>query len=104
MHDELARLDADLDDLIQQSPVWRAREERLQSVPGSGPVMSRPVWAERPEWGLLTRQQSAALVGVAPFNRERGRRRGHRTIGGVVARLFAECGTGPRWSPRGGIP
>ena len=82
MHDELARLDADLDDLIQQSPVWRAREERLQSVPGSGPVMSRPVWAERPEWGLLTRQQSAALVGVAPFHRERGRRRGHRTIGG----------------------
>jgi transposase len=62
---ELARRDADLDDLIPQSPVWRAREDRLQRVPGIGPVMSRTVLAELPEWGLLNRKQIAALVGVA---------------------------------------
>jgi transposase len=59
---ELARLDADLDEMIQQSPVWRAREDLWQSVPGIGPVMSRTVWAELPEWGLLNRKQIAALV------------------------------------------
>lgn len=82
LRDELARLDEDLDDLIQQSPVWRAREELLQSVPGIGPVMSRTVLAELPELGLLNRKQIAALVGVAPFNRDSGRLRGHRTIWG----------------------
>ena len=82
LHAELARLDADLDDLIQQSPVWRAREELLQSVPGIGPVMSRTVLAELPELGRLNRKQIAALVGVAPFNRDSGRLRGHRTIWG----------------------
>ena len=74
LHEELARLDADLDDLIQQSPVWRAREELLQRVPGIGPVMSRTGLAELPELGLLNRKQRAALGGVAPFNRESGRR------------------------------
>jgi transposase len=69
---ELARLDADLDEMIQQSPVWRAREELLQRVPGIGPVMSRTVLAELPELGLLNRKQIAALVGVAPFNRDSG--------------------------------
>ena len=82
LRDELARLDADLDDLIQQSPVWRTREELLQRVPGIGPVMSRTVLAERPELGLLNWKQIAALVGVAPFNRDSGQLRGHRTIWG----------------------
>ncbi len=79
---ELARRDEDLDEMIQQSPVWRERENLLQRVPGIGPVMSRTVWAEVPERGLLNRKPMAAWVGVAPFNRDRGRRRGHRTIGG----------------------
>jgi len=82
LRDELARLDEDLDDLIQQSPVWRAREKLLQRVPGIGPVMSRTGWAELPELGRLNRKQMAALVGVAPFNRDSGRLRGHRTLGG----------------------
>ena len=79
---ELARLDADLDDLIQQSPMWREREDLLQSVPGIGPVMSRTMLAELPELGRVNRKQIAALVGVAPFNRDSGRLRGHRTIWG----------------------
>ena len=103
LRDELARLDADLDDLIQQSPVWRAREELLQSVPGIGPVMSRTVLAELPELGLLNRKQIAALVGVAPFNRDSGRLRGHRTIWGGRASvrrvLYMAALVATRWNP-----
>jgi transposase len=100
---ELARLDADLDDLIQQSPVWREREDLLQSVPGIGPVMSRTVLAELPELGLLNRKQIAALVGVAPFNRDSGRLRGHRTIWGgrapVRTALYMATLVATRWNP-----
>ena len=103
LRDELARLDADLDDLIQQSPIWRAREELLQSVPGIGPVMSRTVLAELPELGLLNRKQIAALVGVAPFNRDSGRLRGHRTIWGGRASvrrvLYMAALVATRWNP-----
>ena len=103
LHEELARLNADLDDLIQQSPVWRAREELLQSVPGIGPVMSRTGLAELPELGLLNRKQLAALVGVAPFNRDSGRLRGHRTIWGGRASvrrvLYMAALVATRWNP-----
>jgi transposase len=103
LRDELARLDADLDDLIEESPVWRAREELLQSVPGIGPVMSRTVLAELPELGLLNRKQIAALVGVAPFNRDSGRLRGHRTIWGGRASvrrvLYMAALVATRWNP-----
>lgn len=103
LRDELARLDADLDDLIQQSPIWRAREELLQRVPGIGPVMSRTVLAELPELGLLNRKQIAALVGVAPFNRDSGRLRGHRTIWGGRASvrrvLYMAALVATRWNP-----
>jgi transposase len=100
---ELARLDADLDDMIAQSPVWREREDLLQSVPGIGPVMSRTVLAELPELGLLNRKQVAALVGVAPFNRDSGRLRGHRTIWGgrapVRTALYMATLVATRWNP-----
>lgn len=100
---ELARLDADLDEMIQQSPVWREREDLLQSVPGIGPVMSRTVLAELLELGLLNRTQIAALVGVAPFNRDSGRLRGHRAIGGgrapVRRALYMAALVATRWNP-----
>ena len=100
---ELARLDEDLDDMIAQSPVWREREDLLQSVPGIGPVMSRTVLAELPELGLLNRKQVAALVGVAPFNRDSGRLRGHRTIWGgrapVRTALYMATLVATRWNP-----
>ena len=103
LRDELARLDEDLDGLIQESPVWRAREELLQSVPGIGPVMSRTVLAELPELGLLNRKQIAALVGVAPFNRDSGRLRGHRAIWGgrapVRRTLYMAALVATRWNP-----
>ncbi|MBC7839204.1 MAG: IS110 family transposase [Nitrospiraceae bacterium] len=100
---ERVRLDEDLDDLIQQSPVWRAREGLLQSVPGVGPVMSRTVLAELPELGRLNREQIVALVGVAPFNRDSGRLRGHRTIWGgrapVRRALYMAALVATRWNP-----
>jgi transposase len=100
---DLARLDTDLDDLIHQSPVWREREDLLQSVPGIGPVMSRTVLAELPELGLLNRKQIAALVGVAPFNRDSGRLRGHRAIWGgrapVRTALYMAALVATRWNP-----
>jgi transposase len=103
LSDERARLDEELDDMIQRSPVWRAREELLQSVPGIGPVMSRTVLAELPELGLLNRKQMAALVGVATFNRDSGRLRGHRTIWGgrasVRTVLYMATLVATRWNP-----
>jgi transposase len=102
LSDERARLDEELDDMIQRSPVWRAREELLQRVPGIGPVMSRTVLAELPELGLLNRKQMAALVGVAPFNRDSGRLRRHRTIWGggpVRTVLYMATLVATRWNP-----
>ena len=103
LHAELARLDEDIDDRIQQSPVWRERENLLRSVPGIGPVMSRTVLAELPELGLLNRKQIAALVGVAPFNRDSGRLRGQRTIWGgrasVRRALYMAALVATRWNP-----
>jgi len=71
---ELADVDRDLGRLIEQSPVWRAKDDLLQSVPGVGPVVSRTLLGELPELGRLTPKQIAALVGVAPLARDRGTR------------------------------
>ena len=58
----------------------------MQSVPGIGPTTSATLLAELPELGGLSRQQIAALVGVAPLNRDSGTRRGPRvTWGGRAA-------------------
>lgn len=99
LNTERARLDEDLDDMIAQSPVWRDRDNLVQSVPGIGPVMSRTVLAELPELGLLNRKQVAALVGVAPLNRDRGRLRGHRTIWGGRAQVRTALYMATRWNP-----
>ena len=82
----LARRVSDVDEeigrAIQDSPMWRVQEDLLRSVPGIGPIVARTLLAELPELGQLDRRQIAALVGVAPFNRDSGQWRGHRTIGG----------------------
>jgi transposase len=79
---ELADIHADIDSDIRASPVWRETEELLTSVPGIGPTTARPLIAELPELGALDRRKLAALVGVAPFNRDSGAWRGKRMIGG----------------------
>jgi len=78
----LADLDRDLRKTIRATPVWRETEELLRSVPGIGPVTAFTLLADLPELGRLPRRQIAALVGVAPFNRDSGTLRGRRTVSG----------------------
>jgi transposase len=79
---ELRVVDADLGELVRRSPVWRERDDLLQSAPGVGPVLSRTMLAALPELGTLDRKAIAALVGVAPMNRDSGTLRGKRMISG----------------------
>jgi transposase len=79
---QVAALDEDLTHRIQSTPIWREQEDLLRSVPGIGPVVSRTLLAELPELGTLTHKQIAALVGVAPLNRDSGTLRGRRTTWG----------------------
>jgi transposase len=78
----LKKVNDDLDDHLKQSPLWREKEKLLKSVPGVGPVMTTTLLCELPELGTLNRKEIAALVGVAPFNRDSGRFRGKRSIWG----------------------
>lgn len=82
-------LDRELQQTLRTSPLWRAREHLLRSVPGVGPVMALTLIAELPELGQLNRKQIAALVGVAPLNWDSGRLRGRRGIWGGRARVRA---------------
>lgn len=85
----VAAVDRDLDDTIQQSPVWRAKEHLLRTVPGVGPVVSRTVLADLPELGQWNRKQIAALVDVAPLARDSGTLRGKRLVWGGRAPVRA---------------
>ncbi|MYB21349.1 MAG: IS110 family transposase [Chloroflexi bacterium] len=87
LEDELRALDVELRQTLQRSPHWRERDELLRSVPGVGEQLSLTLLAHLPELGNLDRRQIAALVGVAPFNRDSGALRGRRTIWGGRARV-----------------
>jgi transposase len=100
---QLAELDRDIDDTIKRSPAWRAADDLLTSVPGVGDVTSHTLIADLPELGQLDRRRIAALVGVAPINRDSGQMRGRRTIAGgridVRNVLFMATLTAIRWNP-----
>lgn len=99
----LKRLDKDLADALHSSPIWREEDNLLQSVPGVGKVTSLSLLAGLPELGTLNRKQIAALVGVAPLNRDSGSLRGKRTIWGgrapVRAALYMAALSSTRWNP-----
>jgi transposase len=101
---QLVTLDEDIAAAIHASPVWRAREDLLRSVPGIGPQTARALIAQLPELGHLSHRAVAALVGVAPFAADSGRRRGIRTIRGgraaVRAPLYMATLTATRYNPR----
>ncbi len=78
----LQDVESDLRATIRSTPVWRETEDLLRSVPGIGPITASTLIADLPELGRLTRREIAALVGVAPFNRDSGKWRGRRMIGG----------------------
>lgn len=86
---ELERTDEDLEQTIQGSATWRENEALLRGVPGVGPVLARTLLAELPELGggELNPKQLAALVGVAPLNRDSGTLRGRRTVWGGRKRV-----------------
>lgn len=94
LEQEVHDLDTDVGQRIRASAVWRAKDDLLQSVPGVGPGLSRTLVAPLPELGTLRRQQIAALVGVAPWNRESGTWRGQRTVWGRRAWVRAALSMG----------
>ncbi|HEU5345436.1 MAG TPA: IS110 family transposase [Ktedonobacterales bacterium] len=82
LDEELHALDEELRRRLRASPLWRAQDDLLRSVPGVGPTLALTLLAELPELGRLARPQIAALVGVAPLNRDSGTLRGQRSIWG----------------------
>jgi transposase len=83
----IATLDDDLETRLRASPLWREHDERLQSAKGMGPVCARTLLLALPALGTRTRQQIAALVGVAPLNCDSETLRGRRTIWGGRAHV-----------------
>ena len=86
---QLGAVEKDLAQTLRESPVWREKEELLRSAPGVGPVLTTTLLANLPELGTLTGKQIAALVGVAPLNRDSGTLRGKRTVWGGRAQVRA---------------
>jgi transposase len=85
----LKDLDKELGQALRSSPLWREQEDVLRSVPGVGPTVTATLLAELPELGTLGRKPIAALVGVAPHNRDSGTLRGKRTVWGGRATVRA---------------
>jgi len=83
MGNELDLLETEMLELLQEHPSYQKKIDTLVSVPGVGPVTALTLIAQMPELGLVNRQEIAALAGVAPLNRDSGKRRGRRhTFGG----------------------
>ena len=103
MERQLEDINGELNRAIEGSPIWRAREDLLTSVPGIGSVSAKVLIARLPELGHVTAKRSAALVGVAPFARDSGTRKGKRSIWGgradVRAVLYMATFNAIRWNP-----
>ena len=82
LEEHIDGLETEIQALIWQKPEWQARAEIIDSVPGVGPVTAATLVAELPELGQCNRQEIAALVGVAPFNKDSGPKKGKRRIFG----------------------
>lgn len=100
---QLSALEADLAQTLRDSPVWREKDDLLRSVPGVGPMLTTTLLADVPELGQLNRKQIAALIGVAPLNRDSGTYRGRRAIWGgrapVRKTLYMATLTATRYNP-----
>lgn len=103
LEEALRRANDDIDQAIRKSPAWREQEDLLRSVPGIGPVTARTMLAELPELGTLNRKKIAALVGVAPLNRDSGTMKGTRSCWGGRAHirqvLYMAAITAVRFNP-----
>lgn len=103
LDEQIAQIDQLLDDKMGTHRTWQQRESQLRSVPGVGRVIARTLIVALPELGQLNRKQIAALVGVAPLNRDSGHHTGKRTTWGgradVRAVLHMGAMTAIRWNP-----
>jgi transposase len=86
---EIDRTERNLDDKMRRSPLHVDKDERLRSVPGVGKQTALSLILNLPELGKLNRKQIAALAGVAPFNKDSGRKRGKKSVWGGRANVRA---------------
>jgi transposase len=104
LQEKLSKLDEEIDQFVQATPVWQEKDAILRSVPGVGRVTSSTLLAMLPELGKLNRQQIAALVGVAPVNKDSGRKQGKRRVYGgradVRSVLYMAALAAKRYNPR----
>lgn len=100
---ERAEMDSKLATLVAARDDWRAIATRLQSVPGVGPVLAHTLIALLPELGTLSRRAVASLVGLAPYDRDSGNRRGERHVTGgravIRAVLYMAALSAKRYNP-----
>ena len=103
LEEEIARLDEEIEEMKLKYEAWAHRDLLLRSVPGVGPVLSATLIGCLPELGVLRGKEIAALVGVAPFNRDSGQWHGKRGIWGgraaVRAALYMATVAATRWNP-----
>lgn len=100
---EINAVDEEIDGMMRGSPIWREKEDLLESVPGVGDITTRTLLADLPELGTLDRRRIASLVGYAPFTRQSGQWRGKSFIAGgrshVRSVLFMAAMTARRCNP-----
>ena len=103
LDEQIDAAEKELDAAVESSDVWRAKDELLQSIRGIGPGVARTLLFELPELGTLSREQIAALAGVAPVNRDSGRWRGRRFIVGgravVRSAVYMATHAARKWNP-----
>ena len=100
---QMSQLEERLNEAIEQSPIWKAKDTLLQSASGVGKTLSRTLIVDLPELGTLSHKQIAALVGLAPYNRDSGRWQGKRFISGgramIRSKLYMATLSAVRYNP-----
>ena len=100
---EIEKLEAEIAEIIKQNPALKNNEQLICSIPGAGKITAAILLADLPELGTLDHKKIAALVGVAPFNRDSGYYRGKRRIKGgrqsIRKVLFMAALTAIQWNP-----
>ena len=101
---KLAKIDEEIDLFVRDSSPWKEKDAILRSAPGVGRVTACTLLAMLPELGTLNRQEIAALVGVAPVNKDSGRKQGKRRVYGgratVRSVLYMAALAAKRYNPR----
>lgn len=100
---EIKELEAEIDEIVKSYPTLKNNEQIISSIPGAGKITAAILLADLPELGTLDHKKIAALVGVAPFNRDSGNNRGKRRIKGgrrsVRKVLFMAALAAIKWNP-----